>query len=299
MNLDNFLSQAWAEHGDKPQQVADQLASSTHLVTAPRDIVPFARLLTHVYGEHLGQWTVAVRLLKSLRGLPAYDGSVDCDGEITRGVAALLYAGGDNSVLLPLGDEDQVSALAMAAAALAGRQDLTRALQAYSRALELANAGLPPGSPAVRALAVGGNNLAAALEERQDRDPAQTQGMILAAEGALKYWKLAGTWLEEERAEYRLSRSLLQAGRAQAAVDSGQRCVALCELNQAPAFELFFGYAVLALARRAAGADDFFLVARQQALNAFESVPLEERQWCESDLSELRGQPAPPSSSQA
>lgn len=289
MNLDTFLAAAWSEHGENPQQVADQMMSSLHLLTAPTDIVAFARLLTHIYGEHLGQWTMGVGMLNSLRSLSAYDGSADCEGAINRSVAALLYAGGDNSALLPLGDEDQVCALAMVAAALAGRQDLTRALQAYSRALELADAGLPTGSPAVRALAVGGNNLAATLEERQDRDAAQTQGMIAAAEGALKYWKLAGTWLEEERAEYRLSRSLLQAGRAQAAVDSGQRCVALCELNQAPAFELFFGYAVLALARRAAGAADLFLVARQQALNAFASVPIEERQWCESDLSELRG----------
>ncbi len=289
MNLDTFLAAAWSEHGENPQQVADQMMSSLHLLTAPTDIVAFARLLTHIYGEHLGQWTMGVGMLNSLRSLSAYDGSADCEGAINRSVAALLYAGGDNSALLPLGDEDQVCALAMVAAALAGRQDLTRALQAYSRALELADAGLPTGSPAVRALAVGGNNLAATLEERLDRDAAQTQGMIAAAEGALKYWKLAGTWLEEERAEYRLSRSLLQAGRAQAAVDSGQRCVALCELNQAPAFELFFGYAVLALARRAAGAADLFLVARQQALNAFASVPIEERQWCESDLSELRG----------
>jgi tetratricopeptide (TPR) repeat protein len=289
MNFDNFLEAAWADHGAQPQEVADRLASSMHLVAAPQDIVPVARLLTHVYGEHLGQWTDGVKLLNSLRSLPAYDGSVDCDGAINRSVASLLYASGDHSALVPLGDEDQVSALSVAAAALAGRQDLTQAIQAYYRALELANAGLPPGSPAIRSLAVGGNNLAAALEEKKDRDAAQTKGMIAAAEGALKYWKLAGTWLEGERAEYRLSRSLLQAGQAQEAVDSGQRCVALCELNQAPAFELFFGYAVLALAQRAAGAADLFLVARQQALNAFASVPLEERQWCESDLSELQG----------
>ncbi len=296
MNFDNFLAAAWADHGAQPQEVADRLASSMHLVAAPQDIVPVARLLTHVYGEHLGQWTVGVKLLNSLRRLPAYDSGADCDGAINRSVAALLYAGGDNSALVLLGDEDQVSALSVAAAALAGRQDLTQALQAYYRALELANAGLRPGSPAIRALAVGGNNLAAALEEKNDRDAAQTKGMIAAAEGALKYWKLAGTWLEEERAEYRLSRSLLQAGHAESALDSALRCVALCELNQAPAFELFFGYAVLALARRAAGAADLFLVARQQALNAYASVPLEERQWCESDLSEIQGQPALPNS---
>jgi hypothetical protein len=289
MNLDNFLAQAWAEHGDKPQQVADQLASALHLLKTPQEIAPFAALLTHVYGEHLGQWTLGVNLLNSIRGLAAFDGDPVVASALSCRIACLLFAGGDESALALLSTEDQVSALAMAAAALAGRQDLTRALAAYTQALGLANAGLPPGSPAVRALAVGGNNLAATLEELQDRDPIQTRGMVVAAEGALKYWKLAGTWLEEERAEYRLSRSLLQAGQGVSAAASAQRCVAVCKLNNASAFEQFFGYAVLALAQRAAGESGLFEAARQQAMTFYELVPQQERQWCETELGELRG----------
>jgi hypothetical protein len=289
MNLDNFLAQAWAEHGDKPQQVADQLASALHLLKSPQDISPFAALLTHVYGEHLGQWNLGVNLLNSIRGLAVLGGDPVVARALSGRIACLLFAGGDDSALALLGTEDQVSALAMAAAALAGRQNLTRALAAYAQALGLANEGLPPGSPAVRALAVGGNNLAATLEEMQDRDPIQTKGMVVAAEAALKYWKLAGTWLEEERAEYRLSCSLRQAGQGVTAAASAQRCVAVCKLNDAPAFEQFFGYAVLALAQRAAGESVLFEAARQQALTFYELVPQQERQWCQSELSELRG----------
>ena len=61
--------------------------------------------------------------------------------------------------------------------------------------------------------------------------------MIVAAEAALRYWKQAGTWLEEERAEYRLAKSLLIAGRAVDAVASARRCLAVCERHEAPAFE--------------------------------------------------------------
>ena len=60
--------------------------------------------------------------------------------------------------------------------------------------------------------AVAGNNLAATLEEKPDRDAFETEGMLTAAQGGLHHWKLAGGWMEEERAEYRLARSLLQAG---------------------------------------------------------------------------------------
>jgi hypothetical protein len=113
--------------------------------------------------------------------------------------------------------------------------------------------------------------------------------MIAAAEGGLRYWKQAGTWLEEERAEYRLTRSLLQTGEPKAAIQSAERCIEVCELNNAPAFEQFFGYAVRALAQRAAGDADSFEASRNRALQLFAQVPQAERQWCESELKEIGG----------
>ena len=111
--------------------------------------------------------------------------------------------------------------------------------------------------------------------------------MIAAAEGGLKYWKQAGTWLEEERAEYRLARSLLQAGKPDAAIASATRCIEVCAANGAPAFEQFFGYAALALAQRAAVDVAAFTASREHARQLYELVPAAERQWCESDLEEL------------
>ena len=142
-------------------------------------------------------------------------------------------------------------------------------------------------SPANRALAAGGNNLAAALEEKNDRDVAETEGMIAAAQGGLKYWKLAGTWLEEERAEFRLTRSLLKAGRPAAAIESAKRCIDVCAHNDAPAIERFYGYVVLALAQRASGDANAFAAAREAALALYEEVPANEKQWCTSEIAEL------------
>ena len=139
------------------------------------------------------------------------------------------------------------------------------------------------------ALAVGGNNLAATLEEKQDRDDAETKGMLAAAQGGLTFWKQAGTWLEEERAEYRLTRSLLEADDAAAALQSARRCIAVCSANDAPAFEQFFGYAALALAQRAAKDDIGFEASRQQARRLYDLVAPEQKRWCESDLDELGG----------
>lgn len=287
MTIEEFLETAWGDHADHSQAVADRLMSSLHLVQTGEQIPAYARLAVHVFGEHLGQWDGGADLLESLRRVPAFDGSPLAAGAIVRGIATLRYASGDSKALEALSTEDRVSVLATAASAFTGRNAFAPALAAYFDALRRADSGLPDDSPAIRALAIGGNNLAAALEEKRDRDSIETSGMITAAKAALKYWSLAGTWLEVERAEYRLTRSLLQAGEHDAAIHSALRCIEVCETNDAPAFERFFGYAALALAQRGAGSVEAFDVSRQRALRLFEQVPQQERQWCESDRNEL------------
>jgi hypothetical protein len=287
MTLDAFLESAWNDHGDHPQVVADRLANSLHLVASPDEIPAFARLVTHVYGEHLGQWHRGIELLQSLRGLPAFVGSTSVPSALDRNIATLRYAGGDEAVLATLDRDDRIAVLAAVASAFAGQLGFKRAIAVYAQALELAVPVLPRDSPANRALAVGGNNLAAALEEKNDRDNAETEGMIVAAQGGLKYWKLAGTWLEEERAEYRLTRSLLKAGRAADAIESARRCIDVCAHNDAPAIERFYGYVVLALAQRANGDATAFAASRQVALMLHHHVPADEKRWCESEIAEL------------
>lgn len=292
MGLDEVLQAGWADHGDAPQSVADQLAAAVHRVGTSEQAIPFARLLVHVYGEHLGQWQQGIELLEKLVQHMAGSGSTDSAGAtLQQGIASLRYASGDDvaAALRGLTTTQRVSALTVAASALAAHGNTTRAIEAFTNALQSANAGLPEGSPAIRSVAVAGNNLASTLEGKADRLPNETQAMQVCAEAALKYWKLAGTWLEVERAEYRLARSLLQADRAHDAVGAAQRCVDLCLGSGAPAFELFFGYAVLGIAQRAADQADAALHSRTAALVQWQAVPEADRSWCQNDLDELKG----------
>jgi len=289
MTYDAFLETAWSDHADRPEEVADRLAASLSFVSSPEHIPSFAHLVTHVFGEHLGQWHRGIDVLESVRSLPAFDGGAAVAGALNRSIAALRYAGGESTALESLSPEDCACALATAASAFTGHNEFKRALAAYSEATQLANAGLPSQSPAIRALAVGGNNLAAALETKKDRDASETEGMVAAAESGLQYWKQAGTWFEVQRAEYRVARSRLQAGEPRAAILSAERCIEGCELNNAPAFEQFFGFAVLALAQRAAGDANSFEASRDRAVLLYGQVPQEERKWCESEFKEIGG----------
>lgn len=288
MSIDAFLQAAWADHADHPQDVAERLAASVHLLQAPGHFAPFVHLATHVYGEHLGQWQRGVEQLESLRELPALGGDAVASAALARGIAALRYASGDTAAVDALPAEDRIRALATASSALSERDDITRAITAYTEALQIGEAGLPAGSPAIRALAVGGNNLATTLERKSGRTVHETRAMLTAAQAALKSWKQAGTWLEEERAEYRLARSRLQAGEAAAAQLSAQRCVDICKLNDAAAFEHFFAHAVLALACRAAGNADAFRLERQAAMGHFEQLADDEKEWCRDECKELQ-----------
>ena len=285
--FDEFVEAAWNDHAERSEEVAERIGASFSLIESPDHVPLFAQLLVHVYGEHLGRWQRGGELLESMKTLAAVGGSASARSAIDRGVATLRYAGGDGHALDALSAEDRLRALASASSALAGRGDLARAVASFREALRRGEAGLSAGSPAIRALAAAGNNLAVALESKNDRSTDETEAMVVAAQAALTCWKQAGTWLEEERAEYRLARSLLQAGEPAAALECAGRCLQVCEQHDAPAFERFFAHAVLAFTHRAAGEGAASQAHREEAMVQLERVPAEERQPCQSDLEEL------------
>ena len=287
MGLEQFFEAAWAEHGEHAQDVAMRLAASTSRVTSIDQVAPYAALVAHVFGEHLGAWDEGLALLARLRATPSSAGDAQAQALLERHAATLRYAGGDMAALQGLAPAEHLTALAAAAAMLGGRGDWPRAIAAFDAAMRRCADGVPPDSKANRALAVMGNNLAAALEEKTDRSPEQTRIMLAAAQAGLTYWKVTGTWLEEERAQYRLARCRLQAGDAAGALRSAQQCIAVCESNGAAAFERFFGHAVLALAQRAAGDGVAFNAVRDQARDLYAQVEPGERRWCEADLAAL------------
>jgi hypothetical protein len=285
MDFDTFLATAWRDHAEHSTDVGQRLAAAVDEHVADLRIEPFARLLTHVYGEHLGRWDHGIGLLARLRQA---SGPITSDETaiIERNIATLRYAADAAAPLdqLPVGD--RVAALATASSALLGRGDLARAIAAFADALQQAPPNLPAAAPATRALAVGGNNLAAALGEQPQRSVAETSAMVGAAEAALEYWRLAGTWFEEERALHLIARSRLLAGDAGGAVAAAAAaaCVDVCARNDAAPLERFFASAVQAIACRRAGDQ---LASEAAHAIALAQVPPDEQQGCAAMLAEI------------
>ena len=304
MTLAAFLETAWTDHGDHAPAVGERLSSSTSLVANAADVAPWARIVVHVFGEHLGEWARGWALLRSLdttMGEALDDASPEtreARSALDRGIAALAFGGGDVHALDALGRADRAAVLATLAAAFVARGESHRAIEVLDDALRHAAGGLADGLPAIRALAIAGNNVASALETKAGRDAHETRGMLVAAQAGVDWWTRAGGWLERERALYVLARCRLAAGDAGGAARAARDCIALCETNDAPAFERFFGHAVLALALHA----DVDVVgssyARSVALAAYDQVPEDERAWCKREHDELAALDAPSGSPQ-
>jgi tetratricopeptide (TPR) repeat protein len=287
MTFNEFLKQAWDEHAAQPEQVARRLSDATSLIEKNEQIPSLAQLITHVLGEHLGLWDKGVQLLEQLKLIPAFDSASESGKALTRFIASLELAGGQRQSIEDLSLSDQIRVLAVAASALSEQMKTEKAQELLREALEKGQLGIEKTDPANRALAVAGNNLACALEQKAERTQSEMDLMILAAQVGRKYWEIAGSWLEVERAEYRLSQTYLKANNFAKALEHAQTCLEVAQENNAPALELFFGYEALAQVEKVRNNPLGFAKAVELAKEHFEKLSPDDRLWCGESFNQL------------
>lgn len=290
MDFDTFLNQAWTEHAEQAEAVAERVATQgLALLQQPAQVLPLAQLAQHVHGAHLGRWAQGVAFQQQLAALPLTAGDSATAAALQRFAAALKLAGGLGDERAGLGASERIRITALAAAALA-EHDSARARALLEEAVAAAEAAALPGAdPALRALAATGNNMAVTLEEKTGRSAAERELMLLAAQTARRYWARAGTWLETERAEYRLAMSWLQAGDAVQARLHARLCLDLVQANDGPALERFFAWEALGAVARTAGHPADHTAALEQCRLAFAALAEEDRGSCQASLDKLAG----------
>jgi tetratricopeptide (TPR) repeat protein len=283
-----FLDAARRDHTEHTDAVAAQLEGGLPHVATADDVPPYASFVVHVFGEHLGEWERGAKLLDAIGALPVARGDARVQLSVRRGIAALRYAAGDASAIEGLASADTAQVMCVICTTHVARHETEPAIAALKRALDIARSQpLPGGHAAIRSLAVAGNNLSVELEEKAHLTDGERSAMVLAAETGLEFWKLAGTWMEEERAESQLARCLLRAGEIDGAREHVARAIAICAREPAPAWDRFFSRSVHTAIERAAGNDEGWLEARQAALAAYEALPEGERKWCQRELADL------------
>ena len=285
VDFNTWLDKAWTDHADDTAGVAARLrADGPVLAQSADDVAALARIAQHVYGEHLGQYDAGRALLARLASHPQGGGAAPTLRVLD---ASLLLSAGGTDPRPGLEVPERIRVTAVAAGNLAER-DARRAAALLQEAVADAEAaGLADADPACRALAVTGNNMACALAEKAPRSDDERALMVFAARTARLYWARAGTWLETERAEYRLARTLLAAGDPAEARRHAQACIEIVREHDSPALEAFFGWEALGLVERAAGNAPGHAHAVEEARQAFARLDAGDRDWCKTSLDAL------------
>lgn len=293
MDFDSFLDQAWNDHATQPAAVAARLQpEGLPLVQTDEQVAQLAFLAQHVQGLHLGRWGEALALQQALAALPVVAAGGPTAQALQRHRRALRLAAGEPGVLpadTPPAERARHEALA---GALLTYTDAPRASALLGQA-ETACAALPDADPAVRALAVNANNTAGHLHDETTLSPAQVALMLQAAHQARRAWARAGTWLEVERADYRLALCCLRAGALAEARAHAQACLATVQAQEppAPALEFFFAWEALARVAVAAGDEATRAAAVAAAAAAFAQLSAADQAWCAATLQALQAPP--------
>lgn len=291
MDWSTFVGDGWNRHATTPEAVLADFAATTD--PPPADVIPLAGLLTHVAGEHLARWADGEALLERLR--PAVAPGSPGDRALWRNIATLRQCAGDDDGAITalnhaVGDSfppasHQARVDAAGAAAVAAHGDLQRAATWYQRACALGS-GLPDDDPAVRALAVTSNNLALALEQGA-RSPAADALLRQAAANSRTFWARAGTWLNVERAEYRLAMTHLALGEPDVALRHAQACLDVVTANHGDAAERLFAWEAVAWARLASK-DPTAAAALAEAEAALPEIPADWKDYATDQLTRIR-----------
>ena len=287
MDFDTRIAQAWTDHADDSPAVATQLPELAALAATEPQLERVIGLAMHVHGQHLADWAGGRTTLEELQRHAAYRDDSASGQSVRRGLATLALSADAAAEPEGLSASDAIRVHAMAAENLLDR-DAARAAALFHQALALAErSGLPDSDAMHRTLGVTSNSIACTLEEKPVRSADERALMIRAAQAARHHWERAGTWLNVERAEYRLAMTWLQAGDLAQARQHAQTCLEIIAANDGAALEQLFGWEALGLVERAAGNATGHAHALAKARTAFDALAPDDQGWCRESVDKL------------
>ena len=292
MDFDTRISQAWTDHADDSPAVAVQLPELAALATTEPQLERVIGLAMHVHGAHLADWAGGRATLEELQRHAAYRDDSASGQSVRRGLATLALSADASAEPTGLSASDTVRVHAMASENLLDH-DAARSAALFHQALALAErSGLPDTDAMHRTLGATANALACTLEEKPTRSTDERALMIRAAQAARHHWERAGTWLNVERAEYRLAMTWLQAGDLAQARTHAQNCLEIVAANDGAALEQLFGWEALGLVERAAGNGVGHAHALARARQAFDALEPADQGWCRESVEKLATVPS-------
>ena len=283
MNFKEYIEEAWGTHATNPVLVSSNLEHGFSLLEKSEQVGLLGNLIAHVQGEHLAQFAEGVQLIERLKAHPLA-ADKDMLFALNRFSAILNLTSNASHPLDHFNASDKVRILATVASAHAGLGNIKAAGSALNMAIQLADEVLKS-DPSIRGLAIGSNNLACSISEKAELTSEEKELMLFSARTARKYWEIAGTWLEVERAEYRLAKCFLKAGDIISSIRHANLCLTICESNNAGPLELFFAFEAIAAVEKSMKQP---LRSLPQMEKFYLLLPPEDQQWCKKSLEMIK-----------
>lgn len=282
MNFSDYLNRGWNEHAADAESVAAGISVGLNLISEGAHLIQLANLITHVFGEHLGRLEDGSAHLEKLTESrfvnPEITAALNCSRVM------LGYAGGNVTDWSGFTTAEKIRIYCGAAGIKTAQNKIGLAEIDLRMALALA-AELSDADPANRTLAICSNNLACAIGEKTNLSADEEILMLLAAHAGRKYWRIAGTWLEVERAEYRLAQSYLKARDLINSIKHANLCLTICEANNADPLEFFFAYEAIALVEHSM--KQTTLRSLPQMKKYFAELSQNDKEWCGKTLAKI------------
>ena len=207
--LKGLISNGWSYHETASERLAQELEAADLAELEGDESAEALRLSNHTIGEHLGDWARARQFAERVcsRGHLRSAGA-GAHLAVARYMDGAMAAAQQAEIESLGAAQDSTSAYlafkALLGSALAGSGRFADAGLVLSAANELASAQDAP-MPSDREMAVVNNNVASALHATEDLDSEHHGLMLSCAEAALRFWRICGTWMNEQRALYLLA----------------------------------------------------------------------------------------------
>jgi hypothetical protein len=251
-SIAEFIDRAWDEHVNDSAGVAARFVDAMPLLERePSHTAAFVGTVEHVLLAHLGDADAMQPWLARLAPLAEQQADARPAIERARLAARLLRGEGDPA--------DAPAALRVRAHGTAANGCVVRGEAARARELLMSGQAVAReagDAESLKAFAASCNNLARELLDRPadaPRTAAFDALMMEAATLSRSTWAEAGTWMNLERAEYLLALCAALLGDTAQALGHARSCLAICEANDADAFERFFAHQALGEAARSGG----------------------------------------------